>query len=159
MFRGTKADIWEAGHHVPFFVRWPDKVAPASRCEKTICLTDVFATAAEITDGKLKNETAPDSFSLLPLMQGKDWATQRAPVIHHSASGMFAIRDAEWKLVLGNGSGGRQAPRGKPFEKPYHLSNLKLDISESRNYFSENSRIAEPLEKRCLTIIENGRSR
>ena len=159
VFRGTKADIWEAGHHVPFFVRWPDKVAPASRCEKTICLTDVFATAAEIADGKLKNETAPDSFSLLPLMQGRDWATQRAPVIHHSASGMFAIRDAEWKLVLGNGSGGRQAPRGKPFEKPYHLSNLKLDISESRNYFSENSRIAEPLEKRCLTIIENGRSR
>ena len=23
VFRGTKADIWEAGHHVPFFVRWP----------------------------------------------------------------------------------------------------------------------------------------
>ena len=22
--RGTKADIWEAGHRVPFFVRWPE---------------------------------------------------------------------------------------------------------------------------------------
>ena len=23
LFRGTKADIWEAGHHVPFFASWP----------------------------------------------------------------------------------------------------------------------------------------
>ena len=25
-WRGTKADIWEGGHHVPFFARWPGKV-------------------------------------------------------------------------------------------------------------------------------------
>ena len=159
VFRGTKADIWEAGHHVPFFARWPCKVAPASRCEKTVCLTDVFATVAEISGGKLKKESAPDSFSLLPLFQGKDWTMPRAPVIHHSASGMFAVRDGNWKLVLGNGSGGRQAPRGKPFEKPYHLSNLKFDIVESKNFYSEHTQIAAQLEKRCLEIIENGRSR
>ena len=37
-FRGTKTDIWEAGHRVPFFARWPDKIKPTSKCSKTIAL-------------------------------------------------------------------------------------------------------------------------
>ena len=49
VFRGTKADIWEAGHHVPFFVRWPERVAAGSQCDKTICHVDCLATLAEIT--------------------------------------------------------------------------------------------------------------
>ena len=40
------------------------------------------------------------------------------------------VRDGDWKLVLGNGSGGRQQPRGKPFEKPYQLFDLSSDIGE-----------------------------
>ena len=48
--RGTKADIWEGGHRVPFFVRWPGKVTPGSRRDETISLTDLFATFAEIVD-------------------------------------------------------------------------------------------------------------
>jgi arylsulfatase A-like enzyme len=47
-FRGTKTDIWEAGHRVPFFARWPDKIKSTSKCSKTICLTDFFATTAQI---------------------------------------------------------------------------------------------------------------
>ena len=61
-------------------------------------------------------------------MDGKGWKTPRAPVVHHSAGGMFAIRDGKWKLVLGNGSGGREQPRGKPFDKPYQLFNLVADV-------------------------------
>ena len=29
-FRGTKADIYEAGHHVPFFARWPGNIEAGS---------------------------------------------------------------------------------------------------------------------------------
>ena len=55
---------------------------------------------------------------------------------------MFAIRDGDWKLVLGNGSGGRQQPRGKAFEKPYFLANIKTHGDEQEN-FAE----AEPLSR------------
>ena len=51
---------------------------------------------------------------------------------------MFAIRDGRWKLVLGNGSGGREKPRGAPFGKPYHLYDLSRDPAERSNLVDEH---------------------
>jgi arylsulfatase A len=159
VFRGTKADIWEAGHHVPFFARWPGKIEPGSKCDKPICLADFYATAAEIVGAKANKEAGPDSFSLAPLLAGKEWSSPRAPVIHHSSGGMFSIREGNWKLVLGNGSGGRQQPKGKPFEKPYFLFDLSKDITERTNVIDKFPEIASELEKKCLAIRDNGHSR
>ena len=159
VFRGTKADIWEAGHHVPFFARWPGRIAKGSRCGETICLTDFFATTAEIVNRDLPANAAPDSFSLLALFQGETWKTPRPPVIHHSAAGMFAIRDGKWKLVLGNGSGGRESPRGKPFQKPYQLFDLSVDLAERHNVIDAHPDIATRLETKCQSIRMRGSSR
>ena len=158
-FRGTKADVWEAGHRVPFLVRWPGKIAAGTQCDQTICLTDVFATCAELVDAPIKPGTAPDSFSFNSILQGKEENHHRAPVIHHSAAGMFAIRDGDWKLVLGNGSGGRQQPRGKPFQKPYQLFNLAKDPGEKQNVIDSHVQVAAELEAKCLAIIEKERVR
>ena len=157
-FRGTKADIYEAGHHVPFFVRWPKKVAAGSKCETPICHSDIFATAADVTSTKLNENVAEDSFSLLPLMLEKADAT-RPPVIHHSASGMFAIRDGKWKLIAGNGSGGREAPKGKPFGLPYQLYDLSNDIGETKNLIEQEPEVAKRLEDKLDEIRSSGRSR
>jgi arylsulfatase A len=159
VFRGTKADIWEAGHHVPFFARWPGEIEPGSEHSEPICLTDIFATLAEVTGADLPHDAAEDSFSLLPLMRGGTWTTQRAPVIHHSGSGTFAIRDGKWKLVAGNGSGGREEPKGKPFERPYQLFDLETDGSERRNVIGENPIVASRLEAELEGIRSKGRSR
>ena len=158
-FRGTKADVWEAGHHVPFFARWPGRIKPGSTCEETICLTDVMATAAEIAGAELPENSAEDSFSLLPLMEGKTWPTPRAPVVNHSAAGMFAIRDGKWKLVLGNGSGGRQKPRGKPFAKPFMLFDLSKDIGEQNDLAARETETVERLTGMLDGLRKSGRSR
>jgi len=152
VFRGTKADIWEGGHRVPFFARWPDRIEPGSRCEETICLTDLFATAADVVGARVPEGAAPDSFSLLPLLEGKPRETVRPPVIHHSIAGMFAIRDGKWKLVLGNGSGGREPPPGRPFQEPYNLFDLSQDVSERVNLVEECPDVAARLEKACESI-------
>ena len=60
---------------------------------------------------------------------------------------MFAIRDGDWKLILGNGSGGRQQPRGRAFEKPFFLANLKEDPAEKTNRVEAESKVAAALEK------------
>ena len=146
-WRGTKADIWEGGHHVPFFARWPGKVKAGSQSAQVITHTDLFATVAAIAGAKIPNGAAADSYSFLPLLLGKAKAYSRPPVIHHSASGMFAIRDGDWKLVLGNGSGGRQQPRGRAFEKPFFLANLKEDPAEKTNRVEAESKVAAALEK------------
>lgn len=158
VFRGTKADIWEAGHHVPFFVRWPGKIRPNSQTDETICLTDFFATAAEIVGAPLPDDAAEDSFSLLPLLTGKaGW--QRAPVIHHSSGGMFAIRDGKWKLVAGNGSGGREKPQGEPFGRPYQLFDLSEDIGETTNLITKAPDTAKRMEAELERLRAAGRSR
>ena len=158
VFRGTKADIREGGHRVPFIARWPGKIKPGTRCGETICLTDFMATCAAAAGAELSSDEAEDSFSLLPLMQGQSWPTPRAPVIHHSAGGMFAIRDGRWKLVLGNGSGGREKPRGKPFGKPYHLYDLSQDIRERQNAVERRPETVRHLIERFEKIRESGRS-
>ena len=56
-FRGYKADIWDGGHRVPFFVRWPIKVKPGSQSAELICHTDLMATCAEILAAKLPDGT------------------------------------------------------------------------------------------------------
>jgi len=158
VFRGTKADIWEAGHRVPFFVRWPGHIKPGTRTDATICLTDFFATVAEITGAELPPDAAEDSFSLLALWQDKPWK-RGAPVIHHSARGMFAIRDGLWKLVAGNGSGGREKPAGEPFARPYQLFDLSTDISERNDLIGEYPSVADRLETLLDKIRNSGRSR
>ena len=70
-FRGTKADIWEAGHHVPLLVRWPGHVRAGSTCASTVCLTDLYATCAEIVGAELSAQEAEDSLSLLAMLGGK----------------------------------------------------------------------------------------
>ena len=150
--RGTKADIWEAGHRVPFFARWPGHISPGSQNHTTICLTDLFATFAQLIDKPVPKNAAPDSYSFLQQLKRPRTASQRPPVIHHSVAGMFAIRDGRWKLVLGNGSGGRQQPRGRPFTKPYFLSDLKADPSETTNLATRHPDIAARLEAAALRI-------
>lgn len=154
IFRGTKADIWEGGHRVPFLARWPNVVTPGSECMQTICLTDLFATVADLTDrGVDRSVEGEDSFSLLPLLSGKgDYF--REPVINHSIGGMFAIRSKDWKLVLGNGSGGRQKPGGKRFQGPYELYNLKLDISEKTNVATASPEVVQGMLSQFDRIFE-----
>lgn len=159
IWRGTKADIWEAGHRIPYLVRWPRKVKAGSVCKQTICLTDLTATCAEIVGYALPENAAEDSFSTVPLMKGLDWDVPRAPVIHHSISGMFSLRDEKWKMVFGNGSGGREKPRGKPFAKPYFLFDLENDPSETTNVIEKYPEVAQRLEAKLGAIRKSGRSR
>lgn len=126
-WRGTKADIWEAGHRVPFILRYPDQVKPGA-VDQPICLTDVLATVCELVGQSHDPNQAEDSYSFLSLIRGE--SVSRPPIVHHSVRGMFSLRKGGYKLVFGNGSGGREKPAGKKFEQPYQLFNLKEDPQE-----------------------------
>lgn len=151
-WRGTKADIYEGGHRVPFIVRWPGKIKQNSQCRETICITDVIATIADIVGYSFEENEARDSYSILPLLLEKDQHYDRPPVVHHSVHGMFALRDGKWKMIFGNGSGGRQQPLGEPFAKPYMLFNMENDPAETTNVIEQYPEIAEKLKKKLEEI-------
>lgn len=145
--RGTKADVYEAGHRVPFFVRWPGKVKPGGTSARVICHTDILATVAEAGGAVFQSTKSEDSFSFLQsaLANPTSAAKPRPRVINHSSAGMFAIRDRNWKLILGDGSGGRQLPKGKAFQKPYQLYNLDSDLGEQHNLIGQHSKMEQNL--------------
>ncbi len=118
-----------------------------------------MATCAEAANFALPDNAAEDSFSILQLLYGRDWPKPRGPVIHHSSNGTFSLREDKWKMVFGSGSGGRQKPVGKPFEKPYSLFDLESDPSETTNVIERFPEIAERLTKRLEAIRQSGRSR
>ena len=151
-WRGTKADIWEAGHRVPFFVRLPGKEHAGSRCDQVVGLVDVMATLAEKVNAKMPEGAGSDSVSFASLLDDPKAKFDRPPLICHSASGMFAIRDGKWKLIAGNGSGGRQKPKGRPFAEPWILVNLNSDPGELTNVADENSEVFDRMKKQLLEI-------
>jgi arylsulfatase A len=147
--RGMKADIHEAGHRVPFIARWPGKIKPGSISHQTICLTDFTATAAAVVGHDIPNDAAEDSYNLLPVLLGKTGDKPiREATVHHSLSGMFAIRKGRWKLVLGLGSGGFTNPRNikpKPAGPKGQLYDLEADPSEKNNVWSQQPKVVAEL--------------
>lgn len=158
-FRGYKSHIWEGGHRVPFIARWPGKVSANTTSNEMTCLTDLMATCADVIGAKMPRDAGEDSFSTLPLMLGRTPPAPRAPVVHHSSNGTFAVRDGKWKLILSSGSGGREKPAGKPFSKPYRLFDMAADPSETTDLAGKNPAIVRRLTKVLESMRQRGRSR
>lgn len=159
--RGSKADIWDGGHRVPFIVRWPGKVTPGTTNEQLICLTDLFSTLSEITNVNKPAGSCEDSVSFLSALSSKTIKTTRAGVVHHSFSGHFAYRSENWKLILAGGSGGwtspkeNQVPKGSPKGQLYDLA---ADIGEQNNLYETRPEIVKRLLDQLTADINNGRS-
>ena len=148
--RGTKADIWEGGHRVPFLIQWPNRVKPDKVCDEPIELTDVFATIAEIVDGSIPDgDEAPDSFSFLSELESKPTGKPIRPfLIHHSLYGMFSLRQGDWKYIEARGSGGftrLRKVKPKLQEPTTQLYNLANDPSETLNLAGQKVEISKRL--------------
>ncbi len=161
-YRGSKADLWEGGHRVPFFARWPGEIPPGSHCNETICLTDFFATIADLLIDDIPDASAEDSVSFLSAFHDQPLVTDRNGLIHSSISGHFGYRMGHWKLLLSRGSGGWTAPKenaAKQQKLPaYQLYNMANDPNESQNLGSEQREIAHHLYTLLRADIERGRS-
>ena len=158
--RGGKRDLYEGGHRVPFLVRWPSVVEPGSVSSHLVCQTDLLATLAEILGDELEPDEGEDSVSFLPALRGHD-PPPRPPVIHHSASGHFAIRDGRWKLNMIRGSGGSLQPRfvePKPGEPRFELYDLGADLAEARDLATERPDVVDRLRSKITEIVDSGRS-
>ncbi len=159
--RGSKADIWEGGHRIPFIARWPGKVEAGSISDQLICLTDLMATTSDILKAELPEGSAEDSVSFLPALSGKPIEGSRNGVIHHSISGHFAYRQGPWKMILARSSGGWTSPKegeaaaDAPKAQLYHMDD---DIGETNNLYTQNPEIAAKLLKLLEEDVFSGRS-
>lgn len=159
--RGSKADIWDGGHRIPFIVRWPGKINPGTTSDQLICLVDFFASAAEIIGESTPERSCEDSVSFLPALSGEKIQTTRNGVIHHSFSGHFAYRKDKWKLILARGSGGWTSPKENQVaaDAPRaQLYDLAADPGERSNLYLQKPDVAEDLLAALKKDVSRGRS-
>jgi len=138
--RSYKASIYEGGHRVPFIARWPGKIKSNSSNNETICLTDIIATFADLTETKLSNDMGEDSHNILPLLLGKEFNKPiREALVLHSGDGTFAIRQRNWKFI---------EYKSENIDSDYgELYNLKNDPAEKNNLFNKYPDMVEKLSK------------
>ena len=97
-FRGKKGMIFDGGHRVPFIMRWPGHLSAGSTNQQLIGLNDLLATFADVVGYEIPEYVTEDSVSLVPTLRDSS-VSVRDMLIHHSASGEFAIRAQQWKLI------------------------------------------------------------
>jgi arylsulfatase A-like enzyme len=139
--RGMKGDAFEAGHRVPFIVRWPAAIKAGTVSNATTTLANLMATCADMVGENSPAFKTEDSYSLLPVLTGKtNTVTNQPAVVHISSIGYMVIRQGDWKLIQGLGSGGFTLPKEvkpAPGEAPGQLYNLAEDPHEDNNVYDK----------------------
>jgi arylsulfatase A-like enzyme len=169
-WRGVKRDGWEGGHRVPFIVRWPARIKAGTSTDQLICLTDLMATVAAVTNAQLPHDAAEDSFNILPVLDGTATAPIRPFLLTQAFGGArtLSIRRGNWKYLDHRGSGGNNyaQPGLNPFalvetapDAPGQLYDLAKDSGETTNLYSKHPEIVAELKSLLEQSKSTGRSR
>jgi len=147
IYRGGKRDIYEGGHRVPFFIRWPGGIKqPGRSWDKLVGQVDLLATFAELLGVTLPENAGEDSQSFLSVLTNPRANYARRALINHSMGGRFAITEGHWKLIL---------PQGKLGMELYDLA---TDPAEENNVAAQHPEQVEQMKKQATDIVLNGRT-
>ena len=138
---------------MPFVARWPGQIKAGSTNDATICHTHFLTTCLDVLGKQAPADAAEDSFSIWPLLQGKEPAQPVFPyVVHQAASGRLAIRQGKWKLVAGMSDGTNAGSTGE------ELYDLSADVGETKNIAAEHPDQIKTLLALLEKSIADGRS-
>jgi uncharacterized sulfatase len=131
-FRGWKITFFEGGIHVPYFLKWPARLADGQSYAAPVHGFDVFATAAAAAGVPLPSDRKIDGVDLVPFVRG-----ERAGVPHRELfwrTGHYQVAQIDgWKLQV------NERPPGTTW-----LFDLRSDPTEQTNLAArEPGRVAE----------------
>lgn len=157
--KGLKGSNDEGGCRVPFFVRWPGKIAPGKDIATLAAHIDVFPTLAALTGAPLP-ENQVEGRSILPLIEGnvdgwKDrfifnhvcrWPTGAEP--NNFKEAQFSVRNQRYRYVgpspaAANRKGKKAAPASPSSAE---LFDMEADPSQSKNVIGDYPEIAAEMK-------------
>ena len=101
--RGTKKGgqaLYEGGARIPFTVRWPGVVTPASTSSQLAVTTDIFPTMLAMAGGNPGDYPKLDGKSLVPVLTGRGSLDRKEIVLYRSYEDQYAaVRRGGWKLI------------------------------------------------------------
>jgi len=75
-YRGWKLTFFEGGIRVPFFVKWPARIAAGTRSDSPVAHIDILPTIAGASGAALPSDREIDGVNLLPFVDGSGQAGQ-----------------------------------------------------------------------------------
>ena len=96
--RGNKAQTWEGGIRVPFFVQWKAKLPKGVVYEQPVIQLDILPTALAAAGVPAVTDTKLDGVNLLPYLTGDNKAAPHE-TLYWRFGQQTAIRMGNWKLV------------------------------------------------------------
>lgn len=170
---GYKFSAWEGGHRVPFIARWPGQVEAGSTSNQLISNIDIFATAAALTDSKIREGQGQDSTNMIPALTGApDKPLRDHLVLSPFKPSHLSIRKGKWMYIGAQAGGGfTAAKRGahafggpaaityagrqnseiengkiKKDSPPGQLYNLENDVKQTTNLYLQHPEIVHEMK-------------
>ncbi|MCU0786829.1 MAG: arylsulfatase [Verrucomicrobia bacterium] len=137
--RGTKGSVYEGGHRVPCFVRWPEgKLGPPRDISELAAHFDLLPTLAELAGIKLPATLELDGQSLVPLLRQTGQTWRHRPWVLHSQNNEetpvkwknSVVLDSHWRLINGR-----------------ELYHLEIDPAQKRNLAASHTDVVARLRE------------
>ena len=166
-FRGIKRDLYEGGHRVPFIMKWPGEIKAGSRSDEVVNQVDFAATFAEVSGYKLSEKEAIDSYNILPVLKGEEYARPlRKATVQNTNKGKYALRQGDWVFMNFHSGAMGSEPDAYlkhfglhkfPKDSPGLLFNLKDDPRQSKNLYKENPERVAAMSKLLDSYVDGER--
>lgn len=148
IYRGSKNDMHEGGHRVPFIVVWPKELKSGIETDEPIIGLDIAATLADITDIEIPENQAMDSYTLMPVLKKDKKLDRNYLMLQSGTQRQLIIIEDSWKLII-------QVDKKDKTDltrTPLSLFNLKENPTEDEsknlvNDAAQQERIATLFEK------------
>jgi uncharacterized sulfatase len=98
-FRGWKITFFEGGIHVPYFLKWPARLAGGQSYAAPVHGFDIFATAAAAAGVALPSDRKIDGVDLLPYVRGERAGVPHRELFWRTGHYQVALVDG-WKLQV-----------------------------------------------------------
>jgi arylsulfatase len=99
-WRGSYFTGLEGSLRVPFIVRWPGKIPPATASNDIVHEMDLYATVASWTGAKLPTDRVLDSVDQAGFFSGKDKKSKRDSVVVYVGNDLFGVKWRNWKMMF-----------------------------------------------------------
>lgn len=131
--RGHKAQTWEGGVRVPFFVSWKKQLPADKTYDQPAIQLDIAPTVLAAAGIEAPSDAKFDGVNLLPYLKG-DKTTAPHDKLYWRFGQQRAIRAGDWKLVQAVGI------------EDWQLFNLAKDVSESTDLSTQHPEKRQELE-------------
>jgi arylsulfatase A len=138
-WRGSKYSAYEAGHRIPFLVRWPGKVKAGAVSDRLVSQTDLLATCAAVAGTRVTGKGAEDSPNQLPAWLGEqDKPVRTAGIFASGSARQVAVRKDDWVLIAPLEAAGKNAKS--------ELYDLRTDPAQVSDVAKRNPQVVAQLE-------------